>query len=122
MPMSELKLIVSEFYNGYLDDRKALKMFEAEYDFVPEILEEPEHNFYVGFNSLDEQGLIPEGVELVHLIWMKKLQESGKENMIVGPIRRLIEQNFLVDNETAADIHKTYLEYYSFLYHPEDLL
>ena len=122
MTMSEVKMKVSEFYNGYLDERKSLKLFEVEYGYIPEIIPEPVDEFYVGFNALNEEGLIPEGVTKVHLVWMKKLQESCRENMIVGPICRLLEQNFLIDRETATNVHKTYLKYYNHLYHPEDIL
>jgi len=122
MTMNEVKNEVMSFYSGYLTDSKALKLYEIEYGNIPEIEPEPEPDFYIGYDSLKSEGLIPDGVTKEHLVWMKNIQETGQVNMIVGPIRRMIEQNFLVDREIASDIHKTYLNYYSHLYHPEDLL
>lgn len=115
----QLLMQVSSFYNGYLTLDKALKVFDIEYGYTPEIISDDE-DIWIGYDEVKEQGNMPEGVTKEHLRFVKQLQESGTVNMFSA--RPEIEKCLLVDRNLAKDILSTYMNNYALLYDPASVI
>lgn len=112
---SDLLIQVSSFYNGHLELEKALKIFEIEFGYKPEIIA-PEEDEWIGYNEVCEMGEMPEGVTKEHLRFMKRLQEGGTVNMFMaGPE---IQKCLNVDRNLARQILSVYMKHYALLYDP----
>lgn len=112
---SDLLIQVSSFYNGHLEIEKALKIFEIEFGYQPEIIEDDE-DVWIGYNEVCEQGNMPDGVTKEHLRFVKTLQEAGTVNMFMAAPE--IQKCLGVDRNLARDILMTYMKNYALLYDP----
>lgn len=120
--MTEFELFseVQKFYTNYLTLDKAIKLFELEHGYQPEIVEDKNEIFVnpiVIANVNKANG--NDSVTVKSMRWMRKMQMDGSVNMIVGQIRNLIQTTFLVSRDEAVDIHKAYIDNYEALYFVE---
>ena len=113
---NELLIEVSKFYKGYLTINKALKLYEFEYGYKPEV---KENDIFLNEKYIDSLNL-PESVTTEALVYMKKLQETGVVNMFASI--PYIEQNLLVTKKEAREILLFYMTHYNKIYHPENFL
>jgi len=107
---------VTKFYKGALYFEKALKLFEIEYGYIPEI-NKPKQIIDEDFVSSQNY---PEYVTSEALSYMKELQESGAVNMFFA-VPYIMNALFLVKKE-AVDLLKIYIEDYTKIYYPEKTL
>jgi len=113
----ELKTEVSKFYKGYLSTDKAVKLYELEYGIRPKIKENKKS--FVSYNYKD----LPKYKDFIteeSLIFMKQLQESGAVNMFQCIPN--IQQNLFFDRHEAKDLLLFYMENYTALYYPQNLI
>ncbi len=111
---------VQKFYNGAsIDFEKALKIYELEYGFIPNISEEISEVQYVNEDVLDYD-TVDDCVTIETLQFMKDLQEGGTVNMLGSATH--IRQVFGYSDADAKAVVKTYMKYYTELYHPENLI
>ena len=116
MTKNELLNKVSSFYSGYLTTDKALKLFDIEYGYTPEITQNT-----LSVSDADIKALnLPEHVTPEALSFVKDLQESGVVNMFAATPN--IQAGLLVERQEAKDILSAYMKHYTFLFHPEDML
>ncbi len=118
MTLTKTELItkVNEFYKGALDTRKALKIFEIEFGYKPEIIEPTP---ILNQSFIDSQNY-PECVTVEALTYMKELQDSGVTNMFSAT--PYIQNALIVTREEAKDILSVYMKDYTKIYYPEELL
>lgn len=112
MTTNELKIEVSKFYRGYLDTEKALKLFELEYGYTPDIEED---KVIVNESICYKLGVTPE-----EMTFMKQLQKSGVVNMMM--CGNEIQMGLSVDPKHARHIHSVYISNYTAIYFPEELI
>lgn len=117
---TDLILEVAKLYNGYLTLDKAIKIYEMEYGIKPEIVESEKEYIYVGYQDVVDNGDMPDGVTVEHLIFMKDLQESGNVNMFAAIPE--IEKCLRVDRGLASNILSVYMKQYSLLYDPGSMV
>jgi len=109
----ELLSKVSEFYTNLIPVEKALKMYRAEYDVDVELL--PDYSILINTFLINKQ---KEGIITVdNLIFMKKLQESGKINMFSSVL--FIQQALLCSIKDAEILLNFYIKNYDLIYNPE---
>ena len=123
--MTEFELFneVQKTYKGFLTIEKALLLFDMDNGYTPKIIKDTE-TFAIDQSIIDKINTLNgnDHCTITAMIYMKNLQESGAVNMIVGPVRNTIQTALLVDKNEAATIHKAYMNHYTELYHPEDLI
>jgi hypothetical protein len=115
---TELIATVSTFYNAPVDLDKAIKIFEIEYGFIPEIIEN-EVVEYVTDEWCREQGY-PRFINSKAITFMKELQESGVTNMLEST--PYIMNALGYDKKMAKELLITYITDYEKFYHPENLI
>ena len=117
MTKNELLHEVSTFYTGYLNEIKAVKLFEIEYGYTPVILENKNINAY---EDVIKRSDYPDFVTSEALGFMKDLQESGVCNMFGAS--SYVEAGLLLSKKDASVLVKIYMEDYTKIYYPENLL
>jgi len=124
--MTEFELLteVQKNYKGFLDIDKALTIFELENGYRPDIITEDPNDFENGLvvqETIDKINEINgnDFCTVEAMVYMKKLQESGECNMIVGDVRNRIQTALYVDRDEAKAIHVAYINHYNELYNPE---
>ena len=129
LEMTEFELFseVQKNYKGFLDIPKALKLFDMENGYTPTIIVENDDEFENGLVTQDVIDKINtingnDFCTVKAMVFMRKLQESGRCNMIVGDVRNIIQTTLIVDREEAATIHKAYMKHYTELYNPESIV
>ncbi len=103
---------VSKFYKGALDHHKALKLFEIEYGYIPEIVKPNKKDVFLSN--------YPDFVTEEALSYMKELQESGAVNMFAST--PYIQNALALDHKQAKELLMIYMSDYEKIYHPENLL
>jgi hypothetical protein len=114
----ELKTEVSKFYNGALTLDKAKRLYEFEFGYVPDV-EEDIFDVVINENVLS----YPDATDVItikNLIFMKQLQESGVCNMFHSGTE--VQKHLHVTSETAKELVLFYMEHYTDIYYPEQLL
>lgn len=112
----ELKNEVSKFYNGSITLDKALRLYEFEYGFKPEI-ESEDYSLFVNEDFILEQNeyiLTPK-----NLVFMKQLQESGSVNMFASSYE--VQKQLICTPKDAKKLVLFYIHDYTKIYHPEEL-
>jgi len=107
---------VSEFYRGALTIDKALKLYEFEYNTVPEIIESKQ---IVSDKYISTLGY-PEYCDANAFTFMKELQESGVVNMF-GAVPN-IQYGLFLGKKEATKLLTIYMKDYDKIYNPENLL
>ena len=98
-----------QLYSGYLTLEKAIKFLKFEKDWDIEIIEDEKITVNVDFcNS--------HNINIEHMIFMKRLQESGELNMIHSI--PTVETRLFVTRKEAKDILNNYIKYYNHIYYP----
>jgi len=119
----ELYNEVQKTYKGFLTLKKAKMLYEMETGHYPKIIEEKVDMLGITQNLVKRLNEIEDTyVTTEQLIWMKKMQEKGTHNMLVGEITNIIQTTFYVDPDGVKDIQKIYMKYYNELYNPETLI
>ena len=116
MTSTQLITEVSKFYKGSLDIYKALKLFEIEYGYEPEIVQ-PEN---IINESFIQNAGYPDFVTPEALSYMKELQESGAVNMFSSV--SYIQNALALSIKQAKELLMIYMKDYTMIYHPEELL
>ena len=118
MKMTETQLIteVTKFYKGALYLDKALKIYELEYGYTPEIIEADGN---IDENWVQKAGY-PDFVDAKALNYMKELQESGATNMFTAT--PYIQNALGLDKGDAIELLLTYMRDYDKIYYPENTL
>ncbi len=116
MTQTEVITAVATFYKAPLTLEKALKIFEMEYGFVPEIVKSKN---IVNQEFIDSQNY-PECVTTEALTYMKELQDSGVTNMFQSI--PYIQQALGYSANEAKTLLITYISDYTKIYYPETLL
>jgi len=101
-------------YKGYLTLDKAINFLKFENDWDVEIIEDEYKNINVKF--CENNNIDPE-----HMIFMKRLQESGEVNMLTESLN-VIMKRLLVDKKEAREILTNYLANYDIIYNPQDCI
>jgi len=123
MTKFELYDDVQKNYKGFLDMRKALMLFEMEHGYKPTIIEEKRDNLGVTQEVIDNINKEDDtSITVEQMLWMKQMQEKGTYNMIVGEIVNAIQTTFIIDYNEARDVQKAYLNHYTRLYFPEEMI
>ena len=113
--MTETELIteVGKFYDRSLFLDKALKLYEMEYGYVPEIVKP---DLLINQEFVDSMNF-PECVTPEALTYMKELQESGVTNMFSSA--PFIQQALMYSRQDAKTLLMTYMKHYTKIYFPE---
>ena len=114
---TELISTVKSFYNSTVDLKKALKIFEIEFGYIPEIVEKNKE--YVTDEWCRENGY-PDFVNAESVRFMKELQESGVTNMLMAT--PYIMDGLGYDKKTAKELLMIYITDYTKFYNPEELI
>ena len=114
----ELTTEVQKFYKNYFSIDKALALYKLEYGYDVEIVE-PEEETFVNTTVFAKYNL-PESVTVKSMEYMYNLQQSGIVNMMM--CSNEIQTGLMVDRQTAREIHSAYINHYTELYNPEELL
>jgi len=111
--LTEFKCLqeAAKLYNGYLTLQKAIDFLKFENDWDIEIVEDDCKNINVGFCEEND-------INVEHMIFMKKLQESGEVNMITESIP-VIRKRLLLDKKEAGRVLGDYITYYDEIYNPQ---
>jgi len=100
-------------YSGFLTLPKAIEFLKFENNWEVEIIEEEyPHISKEVCDSLD--------VTQKQMHFMKNLQESGEVNMMAS--MNIIQTRLMVDRSEAKVILMAYLQHYTRIYYPENLL
>jgi hypothetical protein len=114
---TELLSFVSTFYNGNLHLEKAIKIFEIEYGFTPEIIQKDKN--YVTDEWCRNRGF-PWFVNSKSVQYMKELQESGITNMFESV--PYIQNALGYDYQSAKGLLQYYMKYYEEFYYPQNCI
>ena len=114
----ELTTEVQKFYKNYFSIDKALALYKLEYGYDVEIVE-PEEETFVNTTVFAKYNL-PESVTVKSMEYMYNLQQSGIVNMMM--CSNEIQTGLMVDKQDAREIHSAYINHYTELYNPEELL
>ena len=123
--MTEFELIdiVSKFYKGSLDKDKAIKIFNVEFGYMPDI-EEDAKTFYVNETYIDKLNEIEEDVvDFLYsdYMYLKELQESGSINMFIELPNAIIQRlGYSIDE--ARVLAKNYMKFYKEIYYSEECI
>ena len=118
MTQFELTTEVQKFYNNYFNIDKALALYKLEYGYDVEIVE-PEEETFVNTTVFAKYNL-PESVTVKSMEYMYNLQQSCIVNMMM--CSNEIQTGLMVDRQDAREIHSAYINHYTELYNPEELL
>lgn len=117
-PMTETELFtcVSTFYRTMMPITldKAIKIFELEFGFQPEIIEK--EGMFVNPNIFSNPSLTAYA-ESCHFEYLYELQQSGATNMFMS--RPYLQQAFPLDDKAAQNIVIFYMKNYDEIYFPE---
>jgi hypothetical protein len=120
MTETELLTLVSVFYRtqNLITIEKAIKVFEIEFGFRPDLIENTESTFvdtsiFKKYNGSDF-------LEAKYFEYLYELQQSGATNMFAA--RPYLLQVFDITQEESKEIMKFYISYYTELFFPEDCL
>jgi len=116
MTVNQLFNKVSEFYRGVLTKEKALKLYEFEYNTIPEIIESEQ---ILSDRYISTLGY-PDYCNADAFTFMKELQESGLVNMFASVPN--IQAGLHLNRKEATTLLKIYMKDYIKIYNPEDLL
>jgi len=123
MTKFELYDDVQKNYKGFLDMRKALMLFEMEHGYKPTIIKEKRDNLGVTQEVIDDINKEDNtSITVEEMLWMKQMQEKGTYNMIIGEIVSVIQTTFIIDYSEARAVQKAYLNHYTRLYFPEEMI
>jgi len=95
-------------YKGYLSLDKAIKFLKFEKDWDVEVIEDD--SIGINRNFCEDHN-----ININHMIFMKRLQESGEVNMITESAY-IIEQRLFLTKEEAKKIVRDYIENFSLIY------
>ena len=113
---TEIITQVTTFYKGTLFLEKAIKLFEFEYGFLPEIVDP---TLLINEDFIDNQNY-PDFVTIEALSYMKELQESGVVNMFMST--PYIQNALFLSKSEAKEVLMIYIQDYTKIYFPENLL
>ena len=114
----ELTTEVQKFYKNYFSIDKALALYKLEYGYDVEIVE-PKEETFVNTTVFAKYNL-PESVTVKSMEYMYNLQQSCIVNMMM--CSNEIQTGLMVDKQDAREIHSAYINHYTELYNPEELL
>jgi len=111
--LTEFKCLqeAAKLYTGRLTLQKAIDFLKFENDWDIEIIEDDYKNINVGFCEEND-------INVEHMVFMKKLQESGEINMITESIP-VIMKILLLDKKEARRVLSDYIAYYDEVYNPQ---
>jgi len=102
-----------KLYKGFLTLDKAISFLKFENNWDVEIIEDDLKNINASFcleNNIDPK----------HMIFMKKLQESGEVNMFMS--HNIVMTRLLLDKKEASEVIKNYMRFYKYIYNPQSLI